>query len=139
MMGVGPKAVRYDAREPILHRPHGRARREAQPIGHAKDMGVDRDHGFTKGGIQDDVGGLAAHARQGLEGGTRAGHLPCVVADQDLARLADMAGLGVVKADAADEGLQFVFTQTQHGRRVRGRPEERPCGLIDSPVRRLRG
>ncbi len=63
MMGVGPKAVRYDTREAILDRPHGRPRGEAKPIGDAKDVGVHCDHGLAEGGIQDDVRGLAAHTR----------------------------------------------------------------------------
>ncbi len=96
MMGMSPKAFRYDAREPILDRPYGRAWGEPETIGHPKDVSVHRNNRFPEGGIQDDIRRLAAHARKGLEGLALAGDLPPMVADEDLASLADMARLGVV-------------------------------------------
>ncbi len=139
MMGVGPKAFRHDPGEAILDRPYGGARGEAQTIGHPEDVGVHGDHGFAEGGIQNDVRRLAAHPGKGFEGFAFAGDLASMVAHQDLAGLADMARLGVVEADAGDEGLQLLLAQAQHGARVRGGLEKRPRRLIDGPVRRLRG
>jgi hypothetical protein len=36
---------------------------QPRAVGHAKDVGVDRDRRFAERGVQDDVRRLAAHAR----------------------------------------------------------------------------
>ncbi len=53
-----------------------------EPVGDAEDMGVDRERRLAEGGVEHDVGGLAADARQSLERLAVARRLAAVALDE---------------------------------------------------------
>ena len=61
------------------------AARQAGAVADAEDVGVDREGLVPEGGVEHDVGGLAADAGQRLQRGAVVGHLAAMVADQRLA------------------------------------------------------
>src|SRR3954470_441924 len=68
VVGVLEKFRRRELQQPVLDFPRILSRGEAGPVGDAEDVGVDRHGGLAESGIEDHVGGLAAHPRQRLEG-----------------------------------------------------------------------
>ena len=77
-------------------------RRQAGAVGNAEDMGVDRHRRLAERDVEHHVGGLAADARQSLQGLARARHLAAVALDQQSAGLVQVLRLVAVQADAAD-------------------------------------
>jgi hypothetical protein len=51
------------------------AGRELSAVRHPKDMGINGDSRYPKGGIQDHVGRLSTDPGEGLQGGAIAWHL----------------------------------------------------------------
>lgn len=137
MVGIAAEAGRYKPCQAVFDLADRAPRREPEPIGHPKDMGVDRDGRLAKGGVEDDIGGFASHSGQRLETHPVPRHLPAVVAYQLLAGLDDVAGLGAVEPDGADIGLEPVFSQGQKARGVGGCREQGLGRLVDAPVRGL--
>jgi hypothetical protein len=72
----------------------------------AEDVRVHRHRRLAEGDVQHHVGGLAAHAGQGLQRLARARHLAAVLLDQDAAGLQQVLRLAAVQADGADVALQ---------------------------------
>jgi hypothetical protein len=70
-------------------------RREPRPVADSKDVRVDRECLFIEGGVEDHVGGLAAHSGKLLELLARAGNLAAMVADKRLRQGNDVLRLGV--------------------------------------------
>jgi hypothetical protein len=59
-------------------------RSEASAVAYSKDVGVDRERLFAKGGVEDHVGGLAPDTGQLLQFLAGARDLAAVIADQRL-------------------------------------------------------
>ena len=90
-----------------------------------------------EGGVEHDVGGLAAHARQRLEFGAGVRHPPAVTLDQQPAGLEDIARLGVVQADGLY--IRLEARQSELRDRPRGVRDREQFGgrLVDALVGRL--
>jgi len=71
-------------------------------------MGIHGQRRLAEGDVEDDVGGLAADAGQGLERLAVARHMAAVAVDDLLRQGDDVPGLGVVEADGLDVVLQAV-------------------------------
>jgi hypothetical protein len=61
MVGVAPKVRRYKPCQAVFDLPDRTPRCKPESVGHPKDMGIDRDGRFVKGGVEDDVGGFASY------------------------------------------------------------------------------
>src|SRR5271166_6745389 len=59
--------LRNDAHELVLDFARSLAGSDPEAVGDAKDVRVDRYRRFAEGGVEHDVGALAADARQGLQ------------------------------------------------------------------------
>lgn len=137
MVGIPAETGRHQPCQAVLDLADGPSWGEPQPIGDPKDMGIDGDGRFAKGGIQDDVGGLAPNPWERQEMGPVSWDLAIVVAHQLLAGPDDMAGLGAIEADAADISLEPILSQSQKAGCIRSGREQGPRGLVDASVRRL--
>lgn len=80
---------------------------ETQPLAQACDMSIDDHAGRNaKGGAQDDVGGLATHARQLDQRGQVLGHLAAMFSDQAAGGAGDALGLVAKEPGALDGPLE---------------------------------
>ena len=113
---------RHDAQQGGLHRLGRLPRRQARPVGDAKDMGVDRDRRLAEGLVQHDIGGLAPDTREGLQRVSRMGHLAVVPLQQGLAQRQHVLGLVAEQADRLDVLADAILPQGHHGRRRGCRP-----------------
>ena len=59
MMRVWEKPLWDDAHQFVLDLARRPARRDREPVGEAKDMGVDRDGRLAEGGVEHYIGGLS--------------------------------------------------------------------------------
>ena len=63
-MRILAEFLRDEPQQPFLDLQRSLAGRDAGAVGDPEDVRVDRDRRFPERGIEDDVGGLAADARQ---------------------------------------------------------------------------
>ena len=102
-------------------------------------MGVHRHRRLAEGHVQHHIRCFSAHAGQGLERFTRAGHFALVLPDQDLTGRHQMARLAAVQANGLDVTLQGGQTQVQDLLRRVGHGEQPARGLVHPHVGRLGG
>lgn len=107
---------------------------EPSPVGDAEDMGIDCDGGVTKGGVENNIGGLAANARQLLKGLSGLRNLAGVLFNQQATGLDDVLGLGVVETNGFDETLQPIKTQCQYFFGGVGSGIKSGGGLVDTNI-----
>ena len=55
--------IRHYLHQFVFYLPDGLSGGDAGPVGDPKDMGIDRDNGFSEGSVADYKGGLASDAR----------------------------------------------------------------------------
>jgi len=83
---------------------------EFQPIAEPDYMRVHDDAlAFSKGGAQNDVGGLASYAREGQQFVHRLGHLPSELLDEQSGGLSYIASLVAIKSRRADIFLELFL------------------------------
>ena len=114
------------------------ARREAGAVADPEDVRIDRERLFIEGGVEDDIGGLSADARQFLQLFASAWDLAPMIADQCLRQGDDVLRLRVEQPDRLDRLAQPFLAQRDH---LLGRfhaLEQRPGRDIDARVGRLR-
>ena len=138
-MGIQQKFLGYEADKLLFDLEGVLTNGQAGTIGDAEDVGVHREGGFTKGRVQDDIGGLTPHPGQGLEGDSILGDLATMVLLQQSTGLDDVCSLGVEEAQGADVFLETFFPQCQQGRGGVGDGEEAGGGLVDPFVGGLGG
>jgi len=114
MVRVQPERLRHDLFEPELDLKRVFSRRQAGAVGNTEDVRVDRERLLPEGGIQDDVGGLAADARQLLQLLASPGYLSIMIADQRFGQSNDVLGLGVEQADRLDGVTNRIPAQPNH-------------------------
>ena len=102
MVRVDAEFGRDGLEQLLFHFQHGLAGGEADAVGDAEDVGVDRHGRLAEGGVENHVGGLAPHAGQGFERGAVGGHLAAVLLDQHPAGGDEVLGLALVEADGLD-------------------------------------
>lgn len=82
MVGIGAETGWDNPHQTVFDLPYGAAGRKPQAVGNAEDMSINGYGRFTKGGVQNDIGGLAADARQRLQCRSCARHLAVVVTEE---------------------------------------------------------
>ena len=117
-----------------LHRQRVLARRQAGAVADAEDVRVDRHRRLAERHIEHHVGGLAAHAGQGLQRLARARHLAAMLLDEDAAGLDQVLRLGAEQADGADLFGDRIEPEGQHLLRAVGGREEPARGLVHAHV-----
>ena len=90
------------------------ARREPGSVADPKDVRVDRERLFVEGGVEDDIGGLAADAGQFLQLFASAGNLAAMIADQCLRQSDDVFRLRVEQPDRLDCIAEPFLAQHYH-------------------------
>ena len=137
MVRVPAKWLWNDLLEFRLDLVDGPARSKAGTVANAKDVGVDRKGLFSKGGIEDHIGGLATNAWKCLKLLPRRGDVPAMTLDQRLAERNDIPGLGVEQPDRLNCVSEFLFSKLNHLRRRLNCPEQVPRRDVDARVGRL--
>lgn len=79
---------------------------DAQAVGHALYMGVDRDGRLAEGDIEHHAGGFASDTGQGFQGFARVGDFTTMPFDQQTAEFDDVLGFAAVETDVFDEGRE---------------------------------
>ncbi len=87
------------------------AGRDAGAVRYAEDVCIDCDGRFAKCGIQDDVGCLAADARQRFQCRARARHFAAMFGEQYPAGFYDVPGLGAIQTYRLYVGHQALDAQ----------------------------
>lgn len=112
---------------------------EPGPVGNAENMGIDGDGGVTKGGVKNNIGGLAADTWQLFQGFSGFWYLAGVLCKQQAAGFDDVLGLGVVKANGLDVVLQPIKSQCQYFFRGIGLGIKPGSSLVDANIGGLGG
>src|SRR5579859_7510920 len=111
---------RYDLLKFVFHGTHVFARRETSAVGDAKNMCVHGNRGVAKSGVEDDIRGFAADARQRLQSLASLWHLAAVLVHQNAAQRDHVLGLAVEQADGGDIALELLLAHIEDRlRRVR--------------------
>lgn len=131
MMGTLSKARGHVPLEGLLDGENSPARGEPHAVRDPKNMGVNRKGLPAKCGVEDNIGSLATHPRQGLQGLAILWHKAIVLIEKARAGLNHMLGLGAIEADRLDEWDEAVYPKTQDARGRVGHWEEPGRGLID--------
>jgi len=114
------------------------ARRDARAVAYAEDMGVDGLCRLAPPHVQDHIGRLAPHARQGLQRGARIGDLAAIFLDKDAAQLDDVLGLVAEKADRLDMLDHALLAEGEHLFGRIGHLEQLARGLVHARICGLR-
>ena len=133
-MGVLAVIPGHDFQQLMLHFLDILARGQAGAVGDPEDVGVHGDGGVAEGNVQDDVGGLAADARQGFEGGAVIGHFAAMLVDEDLAHGQQVLRLVAEEPDGADGFGDVLQPQLDHGLRGGGQRKEPSGDDVDALV-----
>ena len=112
---------------------------EAEAVGDAEDVGVDRHGGLVEGNGHHHVGRFAADAGERLELVAVGGHLPLEVADELPCHGGEVAGFAVGVGDGADVGEYLLGGGGGHGRGVGESLEEGGSDKVDAFIRALGG
>src|SRR6187200_1153156 len=99
MVSMALALGRHDGVEHALDLGRGLAGGKAGAVANPEQMGVDRNSGLAEGGVEDNIGGLAPDAWQGLECGAVARHLAAMPLDQCLRERNHIPCLDAVEAD----------------------------------------
>ena len=75
---------------------------QAKPAGNTENMGIDRNGGFAKSTVKDDIRRLPSHTGQLLQGFTLARYLTLMQVEQTLTRSDNVFGLATVQANGFD-------------------------------------
>jgi hypothetical protein len=139
VVGIAAEGLRDDLVELGLNVVDGLAGCEAGAVADAEHMGVDCKRLLAPGGVKDDVGGLPADARQGLQVFAVAWHFAAEPVDERMAERDHILRLGVEQPDRLDGVSQAVLAEFQHPLRRRNVGEDRAHRRVDARVRRLGG
>lgn len=139
MMSILDECLRDQAEQFMLDRQGCLARGQARAVGDSKDMGIHRQGGMTKSGVEDHIGGFAPHARQGFQGDPVRWNFPAMTLQQEGTGCDDTGGLGVVETQCPDVGFKTLLTQIQHGLGRIGHREKARRRLVDALVCGLGG
>ena len=132
-------AIRRQGRAELgLHLLGRRSLRDAEPVGDAEDMAVDREAGHAERMAKDDVGRLAPDAGKGSQSGHGGGHLAVVLGHERLRKALD--GLRLHAEEAGGLELRFELRRARGSQRacIGIAREERGRDLVHALVRRLR-
>ena len=141
VMGIFQKGFRDVLQQLFLHGQRRFTGRQACSVRNPENMGVNRDGGFAKCGIEYDIGGFAPHARECLQRFSLSRHFSVVLVEQDAASLDDIGCLGVEQANGANVIAQRVLAHVEnglwrigHGVQAPGRPVHADVGYFAVPA-----
>ena len=117
----------------------GFARCDTGAVGNPENMRIDGDGCFAEGGIQDDVGGLAADPGQAFEFDPGARDLARIFFLEHAAGGDDVFRLGVVQTDAADVFFQAIHAESEHRRWRSGDRVQAAGRFVHADIGGLRG
>ena len=129
-MGMAPPRRLNPFHDPIFHRQHRLARRQADAIGKAEHMGVHRAGLLAKQHVHHHVRRLAAYAGQGFQQVAAGRHLPAIFVHQQARQGDDVLGLGIEQPDGADMLFQALLAQIEHLLRRVHRFKQAARGLV---------
>ena len=138
MVGVAQERGRGDFYQLQFDLERGLAGGEFGAVADAEQMGVDRDRRLAEGGVEDDIGGLAADPGKGFECLAGLGDFAAKLVDQPLREGDDVLGLGVEQADRLDEVAHPFLAERDHLRGRVGDGEQFSSREVDADVGRLR-
>jgi hypothetical protein len=101
-------------------------------------MGIDREGFLPEGGVEHDVGGLAADAGQGGQRVAILRHLAAEIAHQYFGQGDDILRLGVEQSDRLDVLLERILAQIDHLLRRFDLAEQGAGRLVDADIGGLR-
>ena len=106
-------------------------------VGDPEYVCVDSNGGMPEGCVKHHIGCFSAHARKRFECCSGLWHFAIILADQDIAGLDDVLGLGVKKADGLDVPLESFKPQRLDCRWRVGDRVKPCCRLVDADIRGL--
>ncbi|MEN9681785.1 MAG: hypothetical protein RLZZ627_1678 [Pseudomonadota bacterium] len=137
MMCVHEEGPRGRFQKLLLDLENRLARCQPNSVGESENVGVDRNGGLTKGGVQDHIGGFSSNTRESLQSGPISGNFPIMFSHQLLTKGDDVFRLAVKQANGADKRAESCFPQTKNRLWRIGRGKKDPCGLVDAFIGRL--
>ena len=138
MMRADAEGLRRKLVERLLDRQYRLAGRQPRSIADAENMRIDSKGLRPERGVHHHIGGLSPNAWQSLKRGTVGRNLPSMLAHQNLGQRDDVFRLAVEQANGLDMRFQRGFPQRHHLRRRLDLGEQRPRGLVDPDISRLR-
>jgi hypothetical protein len=124
MMRVRKKPLRDDAHQFVLDLARRFARRDVEPVGETKDMGVDRERRLAEGGVEHYVRCLAPDAGQRLERFAVPRRLAAVLINDRPRKRDDVLGLSPIEPDRLDPFGEPLDVQEPVAREAQGRALE---------------
>ena len=134
MMGAAAEGLRHDPLQLHFNLQRILARRQAGAVADPENVRVDGEGFLPEGGIQNDIGGLAADAGQTLKRLAIFGHLAAEVIDQLLRQGDDVLRLGVEQADCLDVLFYALLAELDHFLGRIGDPEQFSGGEVDRNI-----
>ncbi len=138
MMRADAEGLRRKLVERLLDSQYRLARRQPRSIADAENMGIDSERLGPERCVHHHVCSLSPDTGQSLKRGPVGGHHPSMLAHQNPGQRDDVFRLAVEQSNGLDMLFQRVFTQRHHLRRRLDLGEQRPCGLVDPYIGRLR-
>jgi hypothetical protein len=136
---IAAERLRNDFLELGFHLVDGLAGGETGAIADPEHMGVDGEGLLAERGVEHDISGLSADARQRLQIFAVARDFAAEAVDQSLAERDDVFRLGVEQADGLDRLAELFLAEADHLPRSRDPLEQRPRRDVDARIRGLSG
>ena len=137
MVSIAPEGLGHDLLELGFDLIDGLAGGESGAVADPEDVRVDSEGFGTEGGVEDDVGSLAADARKFLEKFPISRHLAAEALDQRARERDHIFGLSVEQTDAFDRASERFFAQIDHLRRCFDAFEQVAGSDVDACIGRL--
>jgi hypothetical protein len=137
-MRVAAEGLRHDLLELGFYFVDSLARSKASAIADAEHVRIDGERLLAECGVEDHIGGLAAHPGKRLKLLATAGHFAAEITQQRLGERNDVFRLGVEQADALDVIANRVLAERDHLFGGFGALEQLARGDVDAHVGSLR-
>ena len=112
-MGIQQELPGHQPHQALLHFQHVLARRNPRSVRYPEDVGIHRHCRLPERGVQNHVGGLAAHTRKGFQVFPVVRNFPAVFFNQRTTGLDHVLGLAVKQPDGLDVFLQAIHSQRE--------------------------
>jgi len=105
----------YCSEQGLFDSQRGFAGSNTYPVADPEDMGIYRNGGLPKMGVEDDIGGFPPDTGERFQGLPICGHRTAMQGQQLLGQGMHMTGFGVKQPQTTDMGLNAVLTERYHG------------------------
>ncbi len=106
-MRIEHKFLGYYTHQLVFNGARGFSRGNAGAIGHAKNMRIDGNRGFSKDRVEDDIGGFASDARQRFQCLTISRNFSLIVAQDDSCQ-----GMNISRLSVEESEMPYVFSNS---------------------------